>query len=272
MLKFLITIFYFTTASIFSFEQSPWFGDFLEFHFIPSFTYRYYPSVSRSYTPSSYSSNDKFTRLDLGVCFLPSWDAQVEVEFAATRKQTLGTQSGALQVRYQWLNDIAGDLISWTTGLNIRGVSRRSLKDVSCVYHDHWNFELINSVGKEFATDVNWLFRTFGFLGVGQANKGRPWARGLFSFEAHFIPKHRVQIYAEGYFGFGKTRRVNINLFDGYANIFHQSIDAGLAYYYLFNRQWGTISLSYSYRFFAKAFPRKASTAIISYNFPFSIF
>lgn len=272
MLKYVVTAFCFVFASIFSFEQKPWLGDFLEFHLIPSFTYRYYPNVSRSFNPTSYSSNDKFTRIDLDVCFLPSWDAQVGIEFAATRKQTLGTQSGALQVRYQWFNDIAGDAISWTTGLNIRGVSRRSLKDVSCVYHDRWNFELVNAIGKEFATNANWLFRTFGFLGVGQANKGRPWVRGIASFEAHFIPKHRLQAYAEGYFGFGKTRRVNIRAFDGYANIFHQSVDVGLAYYYLINRQWGTISLSYSYRVLAKAFPKNAQTATIAYNFPFSIF
>lgn len=272
MKKSIVFVFCLMLVSLQGFEQKPWLGDFLQFHFIPSFTYRYYPTVDRGFNPTSYSSNDKFTRLNLAACFLPSWDAQADIEFAATRRQTLGTQSGAIQVRYQWLNDIGGDAVSWTTGLNFRAVSRRSLKDVSCIYHDRFNFELINSVGKEFATGANWLFRTFGFLGVGQANKGRPWVRGILSLEGHFIPKHRLQAFAEGYFGFGKRRFVNVRLFDGYANIFHQSIDVGLAYYYMISKQWGTISISYSYRPFAKAFPKNAQTAMITYDFPFSFF
>ena len=120
MRKLLAVFYTLFIVPIFGFEQSPWLGNFLEFHLIPSFTYRYYPSVNRGFNPNSYSSNDKFTKLEVGTSFLPSWDAQVGVEFAATRRQTLGTQSGALQVRYQWYNDIGGDFLSWTNRLKFQ--------------------------------------------------------------------------------------------------------------------------------------------------------
>lgn len=260
------------SSSLLGFDQKPWMGDFLQFHFIPSFTYRSYPSVDRAYNPSHYSSHDRYTTADLEVCFLPSWDAQVGLEFADTREQALGLQSGGVQVRYQFLNDIGGDSVSFTSGLNIRGVSKRSLKDVSCVYANRWNFEIVNSVGKEFAYRCRWFFRTFAFLGVGQATKGRPWVRGLVFLEGNLAKKHKLSLFTEGYFGFGKNRFVNIDDFNGYGNIFHQSIDVGAAYTYDMSKIWGNFTFSYNYRVFAKAFPKNAQTYLFAYNFPFSFF
>lgn len=83
---------------------------------------------------------------------------------------------------------------------------------------------------------------------------------------------HRLTLFSEGYFGFGKTRRVNIDHFRGYATIFHQSIDVGILYAYKISSIWGEISLAYSYRVFAKDFPANANTWIVQYNFPFSMF
>jgi hypothetical protein len=254
-----------------AFQTRPWLGDFLEFHFVPSFMYRKYPSVNGAYDPSSYSSNDRFTNLNLDVS-LCSWDLELGVEFADTRKQSLGTQSAGMQMRYQWLDDVGGPPLSFVSGLNIRWVSKRSLQDVSCPYHAEWNFEIGNALGKEFHPSENCLMTVYGFLGVGQANEGRPWIRGIVSWEAEFSIHHKLELGAEGYFGFGNTRRVNIDHFKGYANIFHQSVDVGIGYYYKINQMWGTLSLHYSYRVFAKDFPSHANTFMIAYNFPFSLF
>ncbi len=263
----------FLTTSIYSdFIQNPWLRNFLEFHFRPSFKYRHYNNVSRGYNPKPYSSNDRFTNLDLAVAFLPQWDLQLGIEFADTRKQSLGTQSAAIQARYQWLNDISGDPISLTTGLQMRWVSGRSLKDVSCVYSSNWNFELINSIGKEFANVYSWDFRTFATLGIGQANHGRPYLTSQIVLAGAFRYHHRLKLFADGYFGFGHDRSINISDFDGYGRVFHQSVDLGLGYYYFINPVWGTVSFDYSYRVFAKAFPEHANTIVFRYDFPFSFF
>lgn len=261
----------FFSGALQAFETQPWMGNFLELRFIPSFIYRKYPSVNGAYNPTSYSSNDRFTNLNLELP-LDSWGLEFGIEFADTRKQSLGTQSSGMQLRYQWLDDISGGAFSFTSGLNVRWVSKRSLQDVSCPYHAEWNFEIGNAIGKEFDQIENWLFRTYGFLGVGQAVRGRPWVRGVISCEALLNETHRLELMGEGYFGFGKTRRVNIEDFKGYANIFHQSIDVGASYYYRISQIWGTISLHYTYRIFAKDFPAHANTYMIAYSFPFSIF
>lgn len=258
-------------SSLQAFETQPWMREFLECHFTPSFTYRHYPSVNGAYNPTSYSSNDRFTNIDIDLGVTP-WEGELCIEFADTRRQSLGTQSAGGQIRYQWLNDISGSIVSYTSGLNIRWASKRSLKDVSCPYHAEWNFELGNVVGKEFALATDTFLRTYGFLGVGQANQGRPWVRGIISVDALFKRHHRCALTGEGYFGFGTTRRVNVNHFRGYANIFHQSIDLGVTYDYKINSIWGVISLFYSYRVYAKDFPAHANTFKISYSFPFSFF
>lgn len=254
-----------------AFETQPWMGNFLELRFIPSFTYRKYPSVNGAYNPTAYSSHDRFTNLNVEIP-LSSWDVEIGIEFADTTRQSLGTQSVGTQIRYQWLDDVVGASLSLVSGLNVRWVSKRSLQDVSCPYHAEWDFEITNAIGKEFDQLEKWLFRTYGFLGVGQANQGRPWVRGIISCEALFKERHRLEILSEGYFGFGKTRRVNIDDFTGYANIFHQSIDIGASYYYKISRIWGEISIHYSYRVFAKDFPAHANTFMLAYNIPFSVF
>lgn len=273
MKKILIAILSFYAVSVYSdFIQSPWLGNFLEFHFRPSFKYRHYNDVSRGFNPEDYSSSDRFTNFDLAVAFLPDWDFQAGIEFADTRKQSFGTQSAAIQARYQWLNDISGDPVSLTTGLQIRWVSHRSLKDVSCVYSSDWNFELINSIGKEFPNVYSWNFRTFATLGIGQGNNGRPYLNSILAFIGAFRYHHRLKVFADSYFGFGHERFIDVSKFDGYGRVFHQSIDLGLGYYYFISQSWGTIAVNYSYRVFAKAFPSRANTFIIKYDFPFSFF
>lgn len=254
------------------FVQMPWLGEFLEFHFRPSFQYRDYNSFDRGVNPVNYRSRDRFTNLDLGTVFYPYFDAQLGVEFADTSKQSFSIQSSAMQVRYQWLNDIGGDPISLTTGLQVRWVNPYSLSDVSCVYSSNWNFMLVTALGKELSTLYSWTIRGFGVFAVGQSNHGRPYIDAKLAFDAHLADSHRLRVFSDGYFGFGKTRIVDVSKFDGYANIFHQSVDVGLDYAYTISKVWGEISFSYSYRVFAKAFPERANTFLVRYDFPFSIF
>ncbi len=262
----------FACLSLQAFEKKPWMGDFLQFEFSPSFTYRKYPSVNRAYNPKKYSSNDRFTNLDLKVAFLPSCDLEMGIEFADTKKQSLGTQSAGIQLRYQWLDDIPGDIISFTSGLNVRWVSTRSLQDVSCPYHYTWNFEVVNAIGKEFIPSEDLLLRTYGFIGIGQAITGMPWVRGSLSLEAYYQRAHHFQLFGESYFGFGKQRVIDIDKFYGYAKVFHQSIDVGAIYTYTVSEIWGKVFIGYTYRVLAKAFPAHANTFTIGYNFPFSLF
>lgn len=254
------------------FKKDPWVDQFLQFRFEPSFLYRKYPFVSGGINPSSYSSNDRFTQIKMGGVVLPDADLELLIEFADTAKQRLGTQSIGGQLAYQLLDDYTGSLFSYTPSVNIRFVSSRSLKDVSCIYHYSWNFEVGQALGKEWSLNESWIFKPYIYLSVGQANKGSPWISSYIHLEGFYNQKHSLAVLCFGYFGFGKYHLVNIDAFNGYAQIYHQSVDLGLQYQYFISQVYGSVTLSYAYRVFAKNFPSNANSFELRYNLPFSFF
>ncbi len=268
MMKLLILFF---PTLVFAFVIDPWLTTVGEFEFRPAYSYRYYPSVDRGFNPSSYDSHDHLIDLNLGVQFWPGWDAQFEADFSNTRRLNWGTQRAGGQLRYQLLDDVAGDLISLTLGGQIFYVPTRNLRDVSSPYHAQGNFELGLAAGKEIDRTYDWIWRFWGFLGTGIANRGSPWLRPLLAVETKVAQRHKFKLFSEGYFGFGEQSRVNINNFKGYARIEHRSVDLGLNYTYLF-KIWGALGVQYAYRVYAFAFPRHASTVRVEYRLPFSLF
>lgn len=261
----------FFSAKLFSFEEEPYLTPLAEFQFRPSYTYRYYPSVNKGFDPSSYNSHDQFVDLNLGVTFLPDWDVQGQVDFSRTKRLDWGLIRTGAQMRYLCLNDVGGDPVSLALSLLGYYVPTRALADVSTPYHAEGNLELGAAVGKEFSKVYDWLYRVYGFLGVGGGNQGALYLRPLLSFEFQYENRHRLYLFSEGYFGFGKETSVNINHFKGYGNIGHQSVDIGIGYGYHFP-VWGMLKIDYSFRVYAFAFPAKASTFTLSYHFPFSLF
>ncbi len=254
------------------FSINPWVDSFLNFDLDASFLYRKYNKVNGGYNPSSYSSNDRFTQLDVKGVVYPDVELEFLVEFADTRKQRLGTQSAGFQGRYQFLDDRRGDFLAWTSSFNIRYVSARSLQDVSCPYHSRLNFELGQSIGKEFDFSEVYSLNPYTFFSIGQGIKGLPWIRSITAFEFLIKQLHTIAPFVDGYFGFGKTHKVNISSFFGYGTIFHQSVDVGFYYRFDFSKIWGSFSLYYAYRAYAKNYPSGANTFILYYKFPFSVF
>ncbi len=258
-------------VTVFSFVLDPWYTKIGEFQLRSSYAYRYYPTVNQGKNPSSYHSHDQLIDLNLGVQFWPGWDFQIASDFSHTRRLNWGTQRFGLQLRYLLLDDVAGDLVSLSLGLQSYFVPTRNMRDVSSPYHAQGNIELGASVGKEIDRTFNWLYRFWGFFGFGFANRGSPWIRPLLAAEMNFHQRHKFKAFTEGYFGFGHRHRVNIRQFNGYGKIAHRSIDLGLNYTYLF-KIWGSLGFQYTYRLYAHSFPQHASTFKVEYRLPFSLF
>jgi len=258
-------------CTLFGFVLQPWYSPIGEFQLRSAYSYRYYPSVSQGKNPSSYHSHDHRLDLNFGVQFWPNWDLQFESDFLHSRKLNWGTERVGLQVRHLFLDDVVGDPISLSVGFQGFYVPTRSLRDVSVPYHAQGNLELGVAIGKEIDKTYNWLFRFWGFCGVGIANRGMPWIRPLMAAEMKFKQRHVLKAFTESYIGFGRSHHVDINDFNGYAKIAHRSINLGLNYTYLF-RIWGSLSLEGAYRLYAYSFPKHAVTAKIAYHLPFSLF
>ena len=254
----------------FSLETKPWLGNLGEFEFAAGYTYSRFDRVQDASVQLRQPSNDHLLRSDLTLTPSEMWDVQVEVEFAVTPRQSWGYRSAAVQGRVQWLDDIAGDPVSWTTGLNVREVSSDSLHDISSPYHARVDVELCSAIGKEWSKAAYWVMRTWGNLAIGMGNRGSPWLQALGVWEKNWDNHHRAIISANGYFGFGSKQQVNVDHFDGWGKFQHRSVDLGVGYQYHFDL-WGDITISYAYRVYAHTFPERVSFLTFAYKVPFSV-
>lgn len=265
MKKLLLALF---PIALFGFEVQPWYPTVGEFNLRSAYSYRYYPSVSQA---RPYRSHDHRIDFNLGVQFWPNWEMQLETDFLRSHRLGWGTEAVGLQVRHLFLDDVAGDPISLSVGVQGYYIPTRSLRDVSVPYHAQGNFELGAAIGKEIDRTYNWLFRFWGFLGVGEGNRGAPWIRALLMAEMKLHQRHVLKFFTTSYMGLGRRSYVNVDDFNGYAKIAHRSIDLGLNYTYLF-RIWGSLILEGAYRVYAHSFPKHAASARLEYRLPFSLF
>jgi hypothetical protein len=255
-----------------SLETEPWFDTVqYQFMFRGDYAYSRYSKVQNALIPLKSPSNDQLIALDIHSSLFENLQTELEMEFVDTPRQRWGLRSSCLQVRYEILDDLEGDLFTLTAGFNGRYVTKHSVRDISSPYHFYFNTEINLSIGKEWSQEAYWLFHPYLFLGVGEANRGSPWIRSILAFQGNIVDRHRYKVYADGYFGFGSQEKVNIEHFHGYARIAHRSIDLGASYTYLLDI-WGSFTFEYAYRVYARSFPEHLNLFLFRYELPFSLF
>lgn len=253
-----------------AFETKPWFYSLFDFQAKAEYAFQYFPSVDNGINPAHYSSSNNFVRLGILLPFLPTWEAEAELELNSTRKYSFSFESFGLAARKQILSDIVGDPVSLAVGGSLILTSGQRLFDVVTPYHNLANFELGVSVGKEFSDQTDWYARVYGYGALGQANRGSPWIKLLLKGQTKFYENYLFSAFLDGYFGLGNRKVVNIALFDSYARISHRSVDLGVAMSYLFDI-WGKLTAQYAFRVYAASYPRYAGTVTLSYQLPWSI-
>jgi hypothetical protein len=268
---FLAIVFILTGSSLLSLETKPWLAEPYASHFQSVFSYSRFRKVEGASKQLCSALNNRDLLLDLSLSPAPSLDLELEGEFGKTNHVNWAFRSGALQARYQMLDDISGDPLSLVFGVNFRGASHHFLRDVSTPYAAEFNMELTCAAGKEWSSEGLWTMRTYGFSAIGQANRGYPWTRGLFVWEYNLDDIHRFTLFSEGDFGFGNKQHVNVNRFSGWGKFQHQSIDLGLSYGYKCG-VYGTLTASYAHRVFAHHFPEHVNFFMFIYSLAFSMF
>lgn len=262
---------FFLPIAMFALEVDPWLGNLWEFTFTPSYTYSRFREVQNGSPQLKTPFNVHLLAAGFGFAFSETWQADIDAEFADTTVQAMGYRSSGYQIRHRWSNDIAGDFVTFTTGLSVRNASSRSLRDISCPYHSNANFELNGALGKEWGHGPDWRVRAFVYAVLGAANRGSPWIRFLVPLEVNGWDRHYLTVFLDGYFGFGPNGIIHTRHFRSYASIHHQSLDTGARYAYHFDI-WGHLDFTYAYRFYAHAFPENVNSFTVSYTLPFSFF
>lgn len=259
------------TSGVCALEESPWLGNVYEFNFQSEETYSRYRWIDGALKQPSYAYNNYVTGVGASFTSAENLDLGLDLEMARTPFQLYGFRSSALGVRYLLLNDISGDPLSLTLGLNLRAVSSKSVRDVNSPYASYMNYEITTALGKEFSEEGNWTSRVQMLGSVGIANHGSVWNRAYVAFEKCFFKNQVVKLFSSGYVGYGPKKTIDISDFHGWGEVCHRSIDCGIQYRYCLNL-WGEIGLSYAYRVLAISYPQNVQTAELSYTLPFSFF
>jgi hypothetical protein len=255
--------------SLTALEIKPWIGEPWLFNWLAGYTYGAYPDVEGNTNATPYGSHNQYIDLGLLAPLTPTLDVEFGLTLNNTNLIKWGFETVALQGRYQFMDDIQGDLISLTAGLSMRYVSPNNLRDPSCQYHKKWDFEAGVSAGKEWSQGPYWIARSFAWIAVGQGTSDYPWMRALLSLAGNIDNQWQGELFADSYFGFGNRVTVDPRDFHSYARIGHRSVDLGLRAGYKF-AILGLLNLEGAYRVYARAYPERNYAITMRYRYPFS--
>ncbi len=258
----------FLPSLIVSLEMQPWFGNPYEFSFLSKYAYSRFSEVNSAIPPLANTSNDHLLHFNFEYPPSPNIDLDTDLEFIDTPRQSFSYRTFALQSRFLLSDDLVGDTVSFYLGANARLTSKRSLHDISTPYHGDIGVEGSFAIGKQF-DQGNWKVRPWGFGAFGMSNRGSPWIRGCLSLEGNINESGKWAIYAHAMHGYGRKTVVNIDHFHGYGSIREKNIDLGIKIGHRFD-VWGTLSLEYRRRVYAKRCPENVNTFAIMYLLPFS--
>jgi len=268
MLKKLLFLNVFLTTCLTATEYPPWYDNDLEVASRSTILYQTFQKVETSCGKTNYSSNDVFLKQSLGLSF-DKYAAEVELVAAATRKQHFNLDHLKLTGRYRIYDDIIDDPFSLVAGLSLVQAGRPALHDPASFHHGLFEVEAHLSVGKEISQNQFWLKRYFAVFGIGQGSH-LPWLRADFVYAQNYCDLSEFRLFVNTLFGLG-GRNLNLNHFHGYGSIQHRSIDLGLQYSYFLENVDGSLTAEYSYRVYAKNFPKNVNCLALTFYYPFGL-
>ena len=250
-------------------KNDPWIPPPFEFITNTKYNFSYFSNVANAINPENYSSYVNNLTFELSLSPTPELFIETELEFDGSRKVDFNLLSVAPAIKYQLLNDLTGDQVALLMGTYFRYVPQNRLTDVATPYSGEFNFDFFVSVGKEMSKNEKLIGNAYAMLDVGIATVGAPWILADIMGEAIYKERNRFKIGIDGFFGFGDQTTVNIDDFNGYAKIYHQSLDIKVGYGYRFP-VWGELSFLYKRRVAATAYPEYYDFFGVEYQVGFS--
>lgn len=249
-------------------DYRPWFSRDLELQPWLSYRYQQYNRINGNGGSFTRNENDSFFDAGAGIAAL-GYAVDLEAEIAKTSHQNYACDHFSLTGKYQLSDDVIGDSLSAVTGLTFTHAFKHSLFDISSFHHGKFEYEWYISAGREKSCGSFWLSRFWGVAAVGIADRGSPWIRADCTWERNWWDIHRVQVFIRTLWGLGEHGLTEERPFRGYGSIRHQSIDVGAGYVYQFE-EYGRVGLDYAYRLYARNFPSRVNTVVLTYVYPLS--
>lgn len=263
-------------ASSYALDHTPWFGSLAEQTADFEYQYAHYQGIANDRFCHAFS--DHQLRVSTGAYFSnplnssagPTYQFEIEGEFARSDFNRGYFRSLAIQSRRLLLNDVAEDLpFSFVVGLEGRYLPRAALSDPSTPYQGTGSFELGASIGREFSSGSDWRWRPFGYVSAGVDTDGEGFGRGEVTLWAQTAGGTQGELFMKSYYAFSGKRDLHQH-FSGWSGIQHRSVDVGGVMRFKLSL-WGFLALKYTHRVHAVAFPKGMNAIELSYTLPFSL-
>jgi hypothetical protein len=264
-----LSFFALNPATLSATELMPWFGPDKVFEWRNSGNFQWYEKIPNAAETIATDCFSGFYHTSLSFSPEPDWSAEAELRFGYT-------EGGGVEVfdhfkltgRYLWMNDVAGDCISLSTGASVIIASGETVRDPATPHHNLYGLEGHIAVGNEHSSGPNWTVRYWlaGVLGTGFEGDG--WLKTESAIEWQLCSAcNQFRLFTESYLGFNGDKFKETTIFKGYDDIRHRSIDLGARFSHCVCCMTGVIGVQYAYRVYADNYPQNAHLLMIEYNF-----
>jgi hypothetical protein len=251
-------------------NRQPWLGNLYEFEGAIVQEHTHSNTVSTTHGRQHKSLHSDYTKALLSVTPSTHIHAGIELDLAKTQKKGYGFDSFKAAMCYSWLNDIAGDAISLTTGLRASVSTASRVADLSSINHGICELEANLAIGKEFGYSGNGFYRAWTAGFVGSAGKGSPWIGAECHFERVIHDKHYMGIFLLAEKGTSSHKLSKHTHFRRWASIGYEFEDVGVRY--AFKEAWlASAYIQVAKRIHAHFCPRNSWSVQIGITIPFSL-
>lgn len=252
-------------------QQLPWFGTSYEIEWRSDIAFQTYKNIDHDGHSIRYPSDGCFVHTSLCSAFGKNeeWAAELEATAAQTEYHRFALDNIRLTGRYALSDDILGDSWSAIIGLTVTQAGDFGVNDMSSFHHGKLEGEFHFSFGRETACNDEWRSRWWALIGLGTAYVGQPWSHLKATYEFRFQENQELAFFIDLLKGFG-AKPLNPHDFEGYGDINHQSVDIGCRYTYLIDF-FGSLSLEYVNRVYARNFPVHAQVFRLCVFYPFGL-
>lgn len=260
----------FQVTSFSAVSRQPWIGNLFEFQ----------GSVSQSHT-QSHSINTRernkkkalysdMTTMKLSAVPMEQLSVALELDFTKTKSHHFGFDAFKASARYDWLDDVAGDAISLTTGIATSFSTASRIADLSSQNHGVAELEVNSAVGKEFGYSDSGFYRVWaaGFAGI--ANQGSPWIGMECRLEKVIRDSHFIALFLQAEKGLSPGKLSKETCFRRWASIGYEFEEVGVRYSFK-KYALGTAYTQVTKRVHARFCPDNSWSFQIGVNIPFSI-
>lgn len=269
MNKYILNISIFISFFSYAFEKKPWIVNVNEINVLSKYEYFYFSTVDSAIKQLTKTNHNNKFHFNLSFPASSKISIDSDLDLINSPRQSFNLNYFGSQLRYLILDDITGDIISFTTSVNIKISPKKSVKDISCYSMGEVTMEGNISLGKEFFKKEFCMYRIWGLGALSIANRGSPAISLTFAIDGNFYDNYLYSCKLNFKHGYGKKTKVNIEHFKGYGRLREKNLDLSFKLGKKLGK-WSSIFLEYKRRVLAHSCPKKVNSFIIKSIISFS--